>query len=91
MVFPPIFSLALYILYVFIYMDCFTCALVITHHVYPQVAIHRSQGKLIEATTGLHKILRVFPGDMSTWIELAELHGSCGEYMVRGDTSIYHF
>lgn len=45
-----------------------------------KVAVYRAQDKNIDAVTELHSILRLFPADLSAWIELAELHVSLSEY-----------
>jgi tetratricopeptide (TPR) repeat protein len=43
-----------------------------------QVAALRSQGKLKAAIEALHEVVRVFPGDAASWLELADLHlGLC--------------
>ena len=45
-----------------------------------KVAIYRAQDKNTDAVAELHSILRLFPADTSSWIELAELHTSLSEY-----------
>lgn len=45
-----------------------------------KVAVYRAQGKNEDAVNELHSILRLFPADVPSWIELAELHASLGEY-----------
>jgi predicted Zn-dependent protease len=45
-----------------------------------KVAVFRTQGKNTDAVTELHSILRLFPADTSSWIELADLHTSLSEY-----------
>lgn len=45
-----------------------------------KVAVYCAQDKITEAVTELHSILRLFPADTASWIELAELHASQGDY-----------
>jgi hypothetical protein len=48
-----------------------------------QVAVYKSQSFLTETVSELNQILKQFPSDTGSWIELAELHaGPLGDFAV---------
>lgn len=45
-----------------------------------KVCIYQAQGRIKEAVEEMHRILRLFASDASTWFELSEVHLSRGEH-----------
>ena len=47
-----------------------------------KVAVYRAQNQTNEAITELYSILRLFPGDLTACLELADIHKSLKDYEV---------
>ena len=47
-----------------------------------KVAVYRAQNQTNEAITELNSILRLFPGDLTACLELADIHKSLKDYEV---------
>jgi predicted Zn-dependent protease len=47
------------------------------------VSVHRSANEIPKTIESLHNLLKLFPNDYTSWVELAEIHLSLSDYEVR--------